>query len=162
MTVTKENTIQEEVERADLNTLADALRLVGLAVGAPVIRIVGTAVTATASFDLGDNADLIQSGVAITGIDALDTGETLPGVGALVALEVTASGTAGSVGSYVLGVDSATLLVPPGGANTAVGVARISDDGKTITFPNTVTGFELQYTPRTKTVLTTEFAQTGL
>ena len=49
------------------------------------------------------------------------------------------------------------MIVPPGGAGAAVGIARLSDDGKTITFPNTVTGFVLHYMPRAETALDTQF-----
>ena len=156
MTTTKDETLQEVLEKADPNKLADALRKVGIGYGAPVIKGSATGLTAAARFDLTDPA--VAALLTIANIDALEDGEGLPPIGACLALQVLASGTGASVGSYVLGVDSATLLVPPGGANTAVGVARVSDDGSTITFPNTVTGFEIQYMPRTKTAMTSRFA----
>lgn len=92
--------------------------------------------------------------VDLTALDA--TGETPIGatnpsrLPALVVtyLRVDASGTAASVGNYIVGPPTSTLLVPPGGANTAVGVARLSDDGKTLTLPNTITGLTIQYVPR--------------
>lgn len=62
-------------------------------------------------------------------------------------LRITASGTGASLGAYILTDSGGTAIVPPGGASAAVGVALISDDGKTITFPNTVTQFTVEYTP---------------
>ena len=53
---------------------------------------------------------------------------------------------------------SGTAIVPPGGASAAVGIAELSLDGSTITFPNTVTGFVLVYSPRPATAVTEQFA----
>lgn len=119
---------------------ADAMRSVKLGTMLRPLKRVFTAQAASATMDL-------------TALDA--TGETagIANVARLAALLVTylrvdASGTAASVGNYIVGPPTSTLLIPPGGANVAVGVARLSDDGKTLTFPNTITGFTVQYIPR--------------
>ena len=93
----------------------------------------------------------------VTGLD-LETGENLPPIGHIESLQLVASGTAGSLGSYILGDVSATPAIPAGGANVTPGVARLSDDGKTITFPNTVTAFTFSYFPRSEVALNSEFA----
>lgn len=140
MTATKNLTVRDVLDQANPNDVDDALRRIKLGTMVYPLKRVFTGLTAAASFDL-------------TLIDG--TGETA-GVAnpnrlaALVVsyLRIDASGTAGSVGNYIVGPPTSTLLVPPGGANAAVGVARISDDGKTITFPNTITGFTIMYVPR--------------
>ena len=109
-----------------------------------IIRFSTCACTLTSS---AATSRAVKAAATITGL-SLDTGEGLPPLGALTSLRVTASGTAGSLGTYILTDPSGTPIVPPGGASAAVGIAKISDDGKTITFPNTVTGFVLQYMPR--------------
>jgi hypothetical protein len=45
-----------------------------------------------------------------------------------------------------------TAIVPPGGAGAAMGIALLSDDGKTLTFPNTITQFTIQYIPRAENI----------
>jgi hypothetical protein len=37
-------------------------------------------------------------------------------------------------------------VVPTGGASAGAGIALISDDGKTLTLPATITGFVIEYT----------------
>lgn len=139
-TTTRTRSVQEVLDNANPNELGPALAKAKLGTTLAPLRRVFTGLAAAASFDL-------------TAIDA--TGET-PGAAnpkrlaalSVTALQVTASGTATSLGAYIAADSSATAIVPPGGAGAAVGVAKISDDGKTITFPNTVTGFTIQYIPR--------------
>lgn len=157
---TKPLTLQQQLEKANPNELADALRRLGLGKLFAPIKVVIAGLTAAAAVDITSAA--AKAAATITGIDALEDGELLPAIGACLTLRVTASGTAGSLGVYQLGDAGATPIVPPGGAGAAVGVATISDDGKTITFPNTVTGFVLEYTPRPKVPVTTEIPSTGL
>jgi len=59
---------------------------------------------------------------------------------------VVTSGTAGSLGSYVVADSAATPVAPPS-ASTQPGVASIATDRKTITFPNTVTRVVVRYLP---------------
>ena len=51
-------------------------------------------------------------------------------------------------GTYGVTDAGGTAIIPPGGASASMGIAKLSDDGKTITFPNTVTGFVITYYPR--------------
>ena len=145
MTTTKTITVQEELDNANPNTLADALKKAGVSRQLGIIKAVVTALTATATPDITTAA--VLAAAVVTGA-VLETGELLPPIGDLVALRVTASGTAASLGTYILTDTGGTALLPPGGASAAVGIAKISDDGKTLTFPNTVTAFTLIYRPR--------------
>jgi len=43
-----------------------------------------------------------------------------------------------------------------------MGIALLSDDGRTLTFPTTVTAFVIEYMPRSETALSAVFVQTGL
>ena len=156
MTTTKAATIQSTLEKADPNSIADALRYLGLGKLFAPITVTVTGLTASATVDITSAA--VKAAAVIVGIDALDDGEYLPALGCLLSLRVTASGTAGSVGTYVFTDPSGTAIVPPGGASAAVGIAELSLDGSTITFPNTVTGFVLVYSPRPATAVTEQFA----
>lgn len=155
MTVTKTNTLQEELESANPNTLADALRLCDLGKMLAPVKVVCTGLTAAASFDITTAA--VKAAATVSGV-TLETGEMLPAILSVTALRCTASGTANSVGSYIMSDAGGTAVSPTAGAN--VGIALLSDDGKTITFPTTVTAFVLEYCPRSKTALTSAFART--
>ena len=83
---------------------------------------------------------------------------TLPGGALLVqSIRVVTSGTAGSVGSYLPSDANAVMIVPPGGASVAVGVARVAADGSTITLPNTVTRVVVRYIKKPAVDLTANF-----
>jgi hypothetical protein len=153
MTIAPE-TLQSVLDKSDPNTLADALRLTGLGARAAVVKVVATGLTAGASFDITTAA--VKAASTITGIDPLHTGELLPPIAQVVSLRVAASGTPNSVGTYVVGDTGSTMVSPTAGAN--VGIARLSDDGKTITFLTTVTAFTLTYVPRSKVAVTSVFA----
>jgi hypothetical protein len=145
--------ILDILNQATPDELVDALRKIGFGdmLDQPVVRTF-TGLSASATFDL----------------DAIDgTGEVVGSSNpmrrkahAVLSARVTASGTGASVGTYLVTPDiNATKLVPPGGASVAVGIATISVDGKTITFPNTVTAFVIAYVPAPKLALATKFAQ---
>lgn len=144
-------TVRVVLNDANPNDIPDALHKVQLGTVLYPLKRTFTGLTAAAAFDL-------------TAIDG--TGETA-GAGnpnrlaALLVgpLRVTASGTANSVGSYAISDTGGTPVSPTAGAN--VGLATISDDGKTITFPTTVTAFTIQYIPRVLSAaqLDADFAQ---
>lgn len=154
-TTTKTDTLQEVLEKADPNTIADALRKVGAARQLAIIKVVVTGLTAASAIDITTAA--VKAAATITGV-TLETGEQLPPIGDVTSLRVTASGTAGSLGTYGVSDAGGTAIVPPGGASAALGVALLSDDGKTLTFPNTITAFVLQYRPRSSNALSGDFA----
>lgn len=138
-------TLQRAADQAGLNELADILHKVKFGHMLQPIKAVVTGLTAAAAIDITTAA--VKAAATVTSI-ALDTGENLPPIGSLLSLRVTASGTAGSVGTYIFTDAGGTAIVPPGGASSAVGIAKISDDGKTITFPNTITAFTIEYMAR--------------
>lgn len=158
-TTSKITDLRQVLNSGNLSDMDAVLKKIKLGNMLSAIKIVVAGLTAAAAIDITTAA--VKAAATISGI-TLATGENLPAIGAFLALRVTASGTAASVGNYILGDSTSTLLVPPGGANVAVGVARISDDGKTITFPNTITAFTLMYMPRPDVALTTEFNISGV
>lgn len=141
-TATSKRSLKTVLDEANPNELADALRKALLGTLLTPLKRVFTGLTAAAAFDL-------------TAIDA--TGETtgVNNPNRLPALVVQAlegvsesSGTA-SKGTYVIGVHAVSTTIDPTNS-TVAGVATLSDDGKTITFPEAdVTGFTIIYLPRT-------------
>lgn len=148
-TLTETQTYQTALDKANPNLLADLLAAMKLGTLLTPLKRTFTGLTAAASFDL-------------TAIDG--TGETTgaSNPNRLAALSVTTlrvtsetSGTDGT-GSYVVTDVDGTMLDPTN--STAAGVARISDDGTTITFPEAdVTGFVITYIPRAQVTMTSAF-----
>lgn len=156
MTTSKSPTLQAELSRSDANTLPDALRRVNLGKKFAHVKAVVAALTATAAPDITSAA--VKAAATITGLQTLDTGENLPAIDTIVSLRVTASGTAASVGTYIVSDAGGTPTLPTGGASAGVGIATLSDDGKTITFPNTVTAFTIVYMPRAENPVTESYS----
>lgn len=134
-TTTVVETVKNVLNEANPNKIADALAKIDL----------GSMFTAV-EYDTG----------TITAVAAVP----IPGNGALLvqSARVVTSGTAASVGTYLAGDSAVTPLLPPGGASTAVGIAALAVDGKTITFPNTVTRAIIRYIPNPAVALTDKFA----
>lgn len=157
VTATKTNTLADVLDKADPDQIADALRLIKLGRMLNPLKVTFAAITAVAAPDL-TTFKVGDAGVTVNqGLTNFPVGTPLPPVLDLTSLRVTASGTGASLGTYTLTDTGGTAIVPPGGASVAVGIAKLSDDGKTITFPNTVTGFVIEYTPRSFTDPTTKF-----
>lgn len=138
-TVVKE-TVKSVLDKANPNEVADALALAKL----------GTILTPTK--------------VALTGLTGTTHNITdaahgsHPAILSVIALRVTAATTAGSVGAYVAGDAGATVVSPA--ASTVVGVAKLSDDGTTLTFATgNVTAFVIEYVPRAAVDMTAPFAR---
>jgi len=124
------------------------------------IKLVVTGLTAAAAFVIPNIPQTSGSGVTVTwnGINLNPDGsDVIPAVGEVVTLRVTNVGTA-AVGPRVVTDVGGTPGAP--GAN-GPGIATISDDGTTITFEGTVTGFILTYQPRSTLPLTTEYRQSA-
>ncbi len=152
-TTSRNQDIRDALNSGNPAAIATALKKIKFGNMAGVIKVVAAGLTAAASFDITTAAFKALS--TITGITLL-TGENLPAIASVTALRVVASGTATSLGVYGIGDTGATAIIPPGGAGAAMGIAKISDDGKTLTFPNTITAFTLIYVPRADVALTTE------
>jgi len=151
MTTTKTLTYRDVLNRANPNDIADALRAVKIGNMLSKIKVTVAALTATATPDI-TSQDVLDA-ATVTGIEL--AGETLPAIGKVVALRCTTSGTANTVGSYAVTDASGTVLSPT--ASTVVGLAKLSDDGTTLTFPTTVTGFVLEYYPAAAVDLDDQF-----
>lgn len=81
-----------------------------------------------------------------------------PAILSVVALRVTAATTGTAVGSYVVGDAGATVVSPA--TSAAVGLAKLSDDGTTLTFATAdVTAFVIEYIPRSAVDMTGAFVQ---
>jgi hypothetical protein len=118
-----------------------------------VIKAVFASLSAAAAVDVTTAAS--KSKATVSGV-LLASGENLPAIGSILALRVTAgSATAGAR----ITTDAGGTAGAPG-AN-GPGIALVSDDGKTLTFEATVTGFVLEYTPRAAVAMTTPNAIAG-
>ena len=151
-------TLRRVLNNALPDNMMDALRKIKLGNRMSIVKLTVTGLTAGASFDittLAFKAQVLATG-GFTGIE-LGTQEGLPPIAIPLNLRVTAASAGTTVGSYLLGDVGASMVVPPGGASLAVGVARLSDDGKTITLPANVTAFTLAYMPGNASSLDAEF-----
>ena len=120
-TVNVNETLALRLNRASPQDLPDALRLVAL----------------------GDHLNTQDLDIAVNPASAT---VVLPSVAHTIeSVAVKASGTANSLGYYVVGDSDATPGIPPnpGGPGGLVGVGT---DRKTLTFPNTVTRVRVKYT----------------
>lgn len=155
VTSTKLESVQQKLAKSNPQDVADVLKKVGGKRHA-LIKVVVTGLAADDNPDI--TGALVKAAAVVTGIDALAVNEYLPPVGKVLSLRVTASATANSLGTYGVTDKDGAAIIPPGGPGAAMGIAKIDDAGKTITFPNTITGFVLQYEPRSETAMTEEFA----
>jgi len=128
-TATFKETLKTALNEANLNKLADVL----------------------AQMDLGTM--LTPKKVALTGLTGTTHNITdvahgsNPAILAVVALRVTAATTATVVGSYGITDASGTVVSPA--TSSAMGIAKLSDDGTTLTFASAdVTAFVIEYIPR--------------
>lgn len=148
MTVTIAPTLQEILDLAVPQEVFDVLRLMHL----------GTMLTPLLRTFTGLASSATQN---LTQIDATGetTGPTNPN--RLAALSVTTlRATAGSdLGAYSVTDSGGTASA---GASGSPGVALLSADGTTITFPGAVTAFVIQYIPRSYTSMTTVPAGSGI
>lgn len=147
MTTTKVDTIKEVLTKADPDQIVDALRKIDLGNLLQMKEYDTGTITGVAAVPLPEDALMVTSARVVT------------------------SGTAASVGSYLVGDSAVTPLLPPGGASVAVGIASaqgiaapgagLTGTGRitTVTFPNTVTRVVFRYVAAPKVLLTTKFAQ---
>lgn len=151
-TTTVIDDVRAEANKGQLGTMGDIARKAKAGDMMSSIKAVVTGLTAAGSHDITSAA--FKAAATITGI-TLRTGENLPPIGSLLALRVTAATTASTAGTYVFTDVSGDMISAT--THTVVGVARISDDGKTITFPTAdVTAFVLEYMPRAQTDMTAD------
>lgn len=116
------------------------------------VKVTVTGLAAAAAHDITSAATLAGATVD-QGLDDIAVGEALPPILAVRSLRVTAVGT-GALGPRSV-FDSGATPGAPGA--TGPGIAKLSDDGTTITFEGTVTGFVIEYIPRSNVDLGTEY-----
>lgn len=151
-TVTENNTVRLELNRAQIGRLSDLFKLIKLGNMMAPIKVTVAALTAGATFDITSQAvrDKVTATVGRTPALVVGTGLTdrLPTIGQVVNLRVTAASAGTTVGTYGITDAAGTPIVPPGGASAAMGIASLSDDGKTLVFPANITAFIITYYPR--------------
>lgn len=121
-TTTKLHTLKDDLDDANPTDVASALQAIKLGTCLAAVEEDTGTVTASATVKLKFKA------------------------AAVLSTRVVTSGTAGSVGAYLV-ADSAATAVVPAAANTQPGVAKLGTDRQTLTFPNTVTRVITQYLP---------------
>lgn len=139
-------TLQQVLNKANLNQLATILQKMKLGNMLNPVKVVVVGLTAAAAIDITTAA--VRAASTITGLER-DTGDSLPAILSVTALRVTGVDT-GALGARSVTDAGGTASAP--GAN-GPGIALLSDDGKTLTFEGTVTGFVLEYIPRSNTDL---------
>jgi hypothetical protein len=154
VTTTKASTLQTELDKANVNSLADVLKLMKLGTMLTPLKVSVTGYNATSAINLtklgyasGGAVTIIQP-VASGGLPMLPPGGNLPPLLQCLSLRVTgATGTTGvATGGARLLTDAAGTAGAPG--VNGPGIALISDDGTTITFDGAVAGFVIEYMPQ--------------
>jgi hypothetical protein len=134
VTSTAVETLQAALDRADPNKLADALRKVKLGSMLSPLKVTFASMTSVAEQNITSAANFAAA--TINQGSAAYT-RNLPPILAIDSMRVTA-GTA-ATGERTIG-DS--------GATTSTTVAKLSDDGTTLTCEAAYTGMVLEYIPR--------------
>lgn len=143
-TTSADVTKQQELNRGKpdkIATVFQAMKLGNMLAGS--VKVTAAALAPAATFDITTAA--VRAASTISGLDR-ESSDNLPPIMVVKTLRVTASDTANSVGSYIVSDAAGTALSPTAGAN--VGIALLSDNGKSLTFPSTVTAFVIEYVPR--------------
>jgi hypothetical protein len=150
-TTTADITGQQILNRANINQIDRVFRKMRLGNMLGAVKVTFAGLAGAASHDITTAASL--AGATIVGLDREAT-DSLPAIRVVKTLRVTAAGTNSARGSYVMTDVAGTIISPAD--STAIGLARISDDGKTLTFPTAdVTAFILEYEPRSESDLST-------
>lgn len=148
-----DRTLRDILDKANLNDLATALQRVKLGRRLSSVKVTISGLTASATVDITSAAALAAA--TVVGLNLAD-GERLPAIELVKTLRVTAVGT-GATGPRVVTDTGGTAVAPSSGI---AGVAKLSDDGTTLTFEGTVTGLIIEYMPRSATDLDTVWPHT--
>ena len=131
VTTTQKETLQTVLDEGNASKLPSAVQKMKLGTMLTPVKKTFTSLSASDTHDITDAAH----------------GSCAP-ILAVVALRATAVGTAALGARFISDID----------ATASATVAKISDDGKTIKFEGTVTGFILEYLPRSNADMTAVFA----
>lgn len=147
---TAELTYQQWLNRANLNLLPTIFQKMKLGNMLSPVKVTVASLTATATPDITSAA--VLAAATITCLER-ETGDRLPAILAVKTLRVTAVGT-GATGPRIVTDSGGTAVAPSSGI---AGVALLSADGTTLTFEGTVTGFVIEYIPRSATALSDNY-----
>lgn len=140
-TDTAKPTIKTELDKAQPGDLSPLLALVKPGTMMTPIKETITLASVSATIDLTAKS---AAGLAADRIRTLRVSDVT-------------GGTSARVGSYIITDASGTALDPQA---DSPGVAKLSDDGKTLTFAGTVKAIVITYYPVPYTALSTEFPAT--
>lgn len=155
-TATFSDTLQLEMDKGELSTLGNVVAETRLGTVNAMLKVTVAALGATSTVNITLAAVLAA---ATINVGAIPAHETLPAIGRLRSLRVTTSGTNNALGVYVLTNAGVTPLDPIHG--TVVGHCALSDDGTTLTFGHTITGFIIEYFPAPHADMQTIFESQG-
>jgi hypothetical protein len=143
-TVVLPETLQIELNRGSANTIGDVAQRIQLGTILTPQKYTTGVSTASATWTI---TQLIAAYRVTNSLTAPEKPADPTSALVIKTLRVLASGTAASVGAYIVTDAGGTATLPTGGANAGVGIALLSDDGTTITFPNTVTNVAIEFVP---------------
>jgi hypothetical protein len=147
MTTTRVDTTEQILKKADPNEINDAFHKMDLGTMLTPRKHTFTALASAAAQDITTLAAL----AADVATPALPSNVlNLPPILSVIALRVTAGAAAAGV-----------RTIGDSGATASATVAKLSDDGKTLTFEAAVTAFVLEYIARPNTDMTAKFAPSG-
>ena len=147
---TAEQTYQNWLNKANANLLPTLFQKMKLGNMLSPVKVTVTGLTETASPNITSTA--VRLAATVSGLER-ETTDPLPAILAVKTLRVTGVGT-GATGPRVVTDAGGTAVAPSTGI---AGVALLSDDGTTLTFEGTVTGFILEYIPRSATALSDNY-----
>ena len=140
-TTTQTFSVRQALDEANPSLADEALTQVKLGTQSKLIKATIAAMTASQTPDI---TAIPAAKITINqGPDNVVSSGILPPIGVVKSLRVSASGTATVVGTYAIGDASATALTAS--TSGVVGLATLSDDGKTLGFTATITGFVIEY-----------------
>lgn len=154
VTTTQARTLYKMLIDCDPNYMADLFRQMQLGNMMQTFKVTFVGLTTATAHNITDSGHAAgASGVTVnlpSGYPLAEQASALPAIGVLVALR----DTGGATGVYVAGDTGCT---PFDASGSHPGVVKLSDDGTTITFNTTTTGFVIEYIPRSAVALTTTF-----
>jgi hypothetical protein len=134
VTATKKRSVREAINSGNPADTALGLQKMQFGSMSCVVKATVVALASAAAIDI--TAAATKAAATIVGL-TLATGENLPAAGTVQSVRVTAGAAAAGL-----------RQIGDAGATASATVAKLSDDGKTLTFEAGVTAFVLVYTPR--------------
>jgi hypothetical protein len=148
MTTTKTISVQATLNAGNANEVSDCLRLMKAGYQLSPIKATFSGLTSSAVQFIG-SAVTKAAAVAGSGTKGitLDTNENYPAIGLIKSVRVTTGAAA-----------AGPRQVVDAGGTASASVALLADDGTTLTFETTVTGYVIEYYPAPAVDMTSDFA----